>query len=78
VLANGGMDLIPNQIRKIHPKKQPYTSVDLTGTEGKANMSIYTDGSKTENHIGASMLAVETYTEIHIGTQRLNLTRKIV
>jgi ribonuclease HI len=49
--------------------------VDLSGTEGKANVYIYTDGSKTEHHVGASMVAVEnSSTEIHIETQRLNIT----
>jgi ribonuclease HI len=48
--------------------------VDLSGTEGKANVSIYTDGSKTENHVGASMVAVENFIEMQIETQRLNNT----
>ena len=39
---------IPNKIRSIHPKVN-HIRVDLTGREGKANVSIYTDGSKTEN-----------------------------
>jgi len=37
-------------------------------------VSIYTDGSKTENHIGASMVAVKNSTEIHTETQRLDIT----
>ena len=48
--------------------------VDPSGTEGSANVSICTDGSKTENHIGASMVAVKNSTEIHNETQRLNIT----
>jgi hypothetical protein len=48
--------------------------VDLSGTEGKAKVSIYTDGSKTEHHVGASMVAVENFTETHIETQKLNIT----
>jgi ribonuclease HI len=48
--------------------------VDLSGTEGKTNVSIYTDGSKTENHVGASMVAVENSIEIHRNTQRLSIT----
>jgi ribonuclease HI len=35
---------------------------------------IYTDGSKAENHAGASMVAVKDSTEIHINTQRLSIT----
>jgi hypothetical protein len=37
-------------------------------------MSIYTDGSKTENHVRASMVAVKDSKDIHIKTQRLNTT----
>ena len=48
--------------------------MDLTGTEGNATVSIYTDGSKTENHAGASMVPMKNSAEIHIETQRLNIT----
>jgi ribonuclease HI len=48
--------------------------VDLTGTEANANVSIYTVGSKTENQVGASMVAMKNSAEIHIETQRLNIT----
>ena len=34
-------------------------------------MIIFTDGSKMENHIRASMVAVKDSKEIHISTQRL-------
>jgi len=51
--------------------------VDLSGTEGSANVSIYTDGSKTENHIKSSMVAMKIYTEIHTGSQRLNITCRV-
>ena len=64
---------IPNKIRNTHPKDN-HIWVDLSGTEGKANMSIYTEGSKTENHVTASTVAVENSIEIHIETQRLNIT----
>ena len=37
-------------------------------------MKIFTDGSKTENYVGASMVAVKDSKEIHINTQRLNTT----
>ena len=39
-----------------------------------ANVKIYTDGSKMENHVGASMVAVKDSREIHINIQRLNIT----
>jgi len=59
---------IPIKTRGIHPKDN-HISVDLSGTEGTANVSIYTDGSKTENHAGASMVAVKNSTEIHTETR---------
>jgi len=64
---------IPVKTRGIHPKDS-HIRVDLSGTEGSAKVSIYTDGSKTENHVGASMVAVKNSTEIHTETQRLNIT----
>ena len=64
---------IPDKIKNTHPKDN-HIRVDLTGTQGKANVFIYTDGSKTENHVGTSMVAVENSIEIHIETQRLNIT----
>ena len=51
-----------------------YIRVDLSGTEGTAIVSIYTEGSKTENHVGAGMVAVKNSHEIHTETQRLNST----
>ena len=36
-------------------------------------MTIYTDGSKTENHVGASMVAVKDSKEIQINIQRLSI-----
>jgi hypothetical protein len=63
---------IPNKIRNTHPKDN-HIRVDLSGKEGNANVSIYTDGSKTE-HVGASMVAVENSNETHTETQRLNIT----
>jgi ribonuclease HI len=37
-------------------------------------MIIYIDRSKTENHVGASMVAVQDSKGIHINTKRLNTT----
>jgi ribonuclease HI len=37
-------------------------------------VSSYTDGSKTENHVGAGMVAVKDSTEMHIETEKLNNT----
>jgi hypothetical protein len=50
---------IPTKIRGIHPKDN-HICVDLSGSKGNANVIIYTDGSKMENHVGASMVAVKT------------------
>lgn len=64
---------IPIKTRGIHPKDS-YIRVNLSGTDCSANVSIYTDGSKTESHVRASMVAVKNSTEIHTETQRLNIT----
>ena len=63
----------PTKTRRIHPKDN-HKSVDLSGTVGNANMKIFTDGSKTEYHVGASMVAEKDSKKIHINTQRLNTT----
>ena len=60
----------PGRIRGIHPKYN-YISVDFTGKECKADVCIYTDGSKTENHVGAGMVALKDSREIHIEIKRL-------
>ena len=56
----------------MHPKDN-HIAADLSGSEGNANVVIYTDGSKTENHVGASMVAVKDSREIHINSQRLSI-----
>jgi len=63
---------IPTKIRGIHPKYN-HIPVGLSGSEGNANVTIYTDGSKTENHVGASMVAVKDSRETYINTQRLSI-----
>ena len=64
---------IPIKTRGNHPRDN-YIRVDLSGTEGNSIVSIYTDGSKTENHVGAGTVAMKNSREIHIETQRLNST----
>jgi ribonuclease HI len=59
-------------MRVIHPIDS-YLHVELTGVEGTAEVSIYTDGSKTQHHVGAGMVAVKNSREIYIETQRLNI-----
>ena len=44
----------PIKTRGIHPIDS-YIHVELTGVEGTAEVSIYTDGSKTEHHVGAGI-----------------------
>ena len=58
----------PIKIKGIHPRDN-HIHVDLSGAQGNAIVTIYTDGSKTEKHVGASMAAM---TEIHTETQKLN------
>jgi len=65
--------VIPIKTRGLYPKNS-HIHVDLSGTEGSANVTIYTDGSKTENHVETSMVAVKNFTEIQTETQRLNIT----
>jgi hypothetical protein len=64
---------IPTKTRGIHPKEN-HIRIDLSGLEGNANVIIYTNGSKTENHVGASMVTIKDSREIRINTQRLNIT----
>ena len=61
----------PSRIRVIHPK-YIYLSVDFTGKECKADICIYTDGSKTENYVRAGMVAFKDSREIHTGIKILN------
>ena len=44
------------RIRGTHPKYN-YISVDFIGKECKTDVCIFTDGSKTENHVEAAMMA---------------------
>jgi hypothetical protein len=49
---------IPTKTTGIHPKDNRIR-VDLSGTEGNPNVAIQTDGSKTEKHVGARIVAVK-------------------
>jgi hypothetical protein len=55
---------IPTEIRGIHPKDN-YVRLDFSGQEGNADVKIYSGGSKTENHVGAGMVAVKGPRETH-------------
>jgi hypothetical protein len=61
----------PGRIRGVHPKYN-YISFDFTGKECKADICIYTDGSKTENYVRAGMVAFKDSREIHTGIKILN------
>jgi hypothetical protein len=63
---------IPIKERGINPANS-YKHVKLTGEKGTAEVSMYTDGSKTEHHVGAGMVAVKNSRKIHTETQRLNI-----
>jgi hypothetical protein len=71
--VDGWIIEIPTKIRGIHPEDN-HIHVDLSGSERKANVIIYTNGSKMENHVGASMVAIKGSGEIYINTQRLSIT----
>jgi len=63
----------PIKMRGDHPIDS-YIKVELTCTEGTAEVSIFTEGSKTDHHVGAGMVAVRNCREIYIKTQRLHIT----
>jgi len=63
---------IATKIRGIRPKDN-HMPVDLSNSKGNANVIIFTDGSKTENHVGASKFAVKDSREIRMNTHRLSI-----
>ena len=62
----------PIKGRGTHPIDS-YIHVEVTGVEVTADVAIYTGGSKTEHHVGTSMVVVKNSKEIHIEIQRLNI-----
>jgi hypothetical protein len=54
----------PTKLKGIEPTVN-YIQVVLTEEEGLAEVSIYTYGSKTDQHVGAGMVAMKESTEIH-------------
>ena len=54
----------------IHPKDN-HIAIDDTGTIGQAEIQIYTDGSKTDMHVGTGVVAVKNSKEIYIEARRL-------
>ena len=65
----------PSRIRGIHSKYN-YISYDSTGKECKADICINTDGSKTENHVGAGMVAFKDSREIQTDKEIKRLNKK--
>ena len=49
-----------------------HIQVVLSGEEGLAEVTLYTDGSKTDQHVGAGMVAMKESREIHTESMRLN------
>jgi len=63
----------PTKMRGDHPIDS-YIKVELTGTEGTAEVPILTHGSKTDHHVGAGMVAVRNCREIYIDTHQQHIT----
>ena len=63
---------IPTRSKGIHPKDN-HIDIDTSGMVGKAEILIFTDGSKTESHVGTGMVAMENSKEIFTGIRRLDL-----
>jgi hypothetical protein len=61
----------PTKLKGINPTEN-YIQVVMTREEGLAVVSIYTDGSKTEHHVGAVMVAIKESREIHTESMILN------
>lgn len=61
----------PTRESGFHPKDN-IIPVDTSGHIGQANVLIYTDGSKTESHVGAGVIAEKDASEIFTGVKRLS------
>ncbi|KAJ4449182.1 hypothetical protein ANN_00578 [Periplaneta americana] len=62
---------LPTRYGGIHPKDNSVT-IGNSGTVIPANIQIFTDGSKTEKHVGAGMVAEENSMEIYTEARRLD------
>jgi len=61
----------PTKLKGINPTEN-HIQVVLSGEEGLEEVTLYTDGSKTDKHVGAGMVAMKESREIHTGSMRLN------
>lgn len=63
---------IPTRSRGIHPRNN-HILIDTSGSVGKADVLLFTDGSKTQNHVGAAMVVEEDSKETFFGIRRLDI-----
>ena len=60
----------PTKLKGINPTEN-HIQVVLSGEEGLAEVTLYTDGFKTDKHVGAGMVAKKESREIHTESMRL-------
>ena len=70
VPENKRMEL-PFKTTNINPSED-HICVHTSGKEGVAEVSIYTDGSKTQSHVGSGVVIEHNSKEIHIEAKRLH------
>jgi hypothetical protein len=61
----------PTKLKGTNPNEH-HIQVVLSRQEGIAEVNLYTDGSKTDQHVGADMVAMKEFREIHTEAMRPN------
>ena len=61
----------PTKMKGTNPTEN-HIQVVLSGEEGLAEVTLYTDGSKTDQHVGTGMVAMKESREMHTESMRLN------
>jgi ribonuclease HI len=61
----------PTKLKGINPTENHIQAV-LTGEVELAEMTLYTDGSKTDKHVGAGMVVMKESKEIYTEATRIN------
>ena len=61
---------IKSKPMNFHPKYN-HIVIDTSGSLGKSDFQLFTDGSKTEHHVGAGMVVMKNSKEIHSEIRRL-------